>query len=208
MSFKKILALILAVSFPIAVYARGNTDSNPTQPYLNIIAPNVIDGVTVNPSNAAPGNFTTLSASSFSPTGSINTQGIVFSQAPSGNPLMQLSYKDIPTASVVATGGYALLSGVSGRTIYPSPGMTVMTSGTGATGSRIIIECTSGNILMSAPIAAMVSGIPFAPFSSTLTYAGTAFNRGCAVSDAVLVSMVGGLTTTTDVYVNMPYSVQ
>ena len=215
MSIKKWLAIVAIALLPLAAYAGTNLNSNPTPPWLDIIAPNVLDGVTINPSNSAPGNFTTLSVTGTAAlagpvvfTSTVSTQGTVYSQAPSGNPLMQQSYKDIPTASVIATGGYNLLSGVSGRTIYPGAGMTVMTSGTGATGTRLIVECTSGNILMSAPIAAMVSGIPFAPFSSTLTYAGTAFSRGCAVSDGILVSMVGGLTTTTDIYVNMPYAMQ
>lgn len=215
MSFKKLLAIALALLLPVCAHAELNGGANPVQPYINITAPDQLDGVSINPNTAAPGNFTNITASGnttlngpaiFNST--ISPQGTVFSQLQSGNPLMLYAFKDIPTASVIATGGYSLVSGVSGRTIYPAPGMTVMTSGTGATGTRIIVECASGNILLSAPIAAMVSGIPFAPFSSTLTYAGTAFNRGCAVSDAVLVSMVGGLTTTTDVYVNMPYTLQ
>lgn len=140
------------------------------------------------------------------------------SLAASGNPLQMGTVQNITLASVNTSGGYTFLPGVPGRTITPT-GLTVMASGTAAGATAVFFQCTSGNILGSFPIAALVTQTPVTPFSSTGTGAPSAsctpaskclaFAQGCAAGDGVLVSVNGSaLTTTTNLFVNMPFIVQ
>lgn len=47
MRFKNLVAITAALLLSSSAYASNNTDANPTQPYLNIVAPNVLSGVTL-----------------------------------------------------------------------------------------------------------------------------------------------------------------
>jgi len=140
------------------------------------------------------------------------TQLQTFSPVQTANPLMQIVEKDIPIASVNAANGYTFLSGVSGRTIYPvGAGMTVMASGTAAGATSVKILCaTSGRLLATFNIAALVTLVPAAPFvSSANTTPGPALTQGCTSGEGIAASNVGStLTATTDLFVNMPYVVQ
>lgn len=157
----------------------------------------------------AAGAFTTLSASSvFSNNGGTATQGTAFSTVETGNPLLLQTVVNVPVASVNAVGGYTFISGVTGRKVYPGI-PTVMVSGTAASATRLLIECTGGNVLASIPIAYLVTNVPVTPFSSTINTAGVGITQGCATGDGVFVSNVGSsMTTTTNVYINLPYTIQ
>lgn len=141
----------------------------------------------------------------------IDPSGNAFATTTTGNPLMQMTVQQIPVASVNASGGYALISGVTGRRVYPA-GLTVMASGTAASATRLMVVCSGGNVIASIPIAHLVDRIAVTPFASVLgtyTLTSTGFARGCASGESVLVSNVGSnMTTTTDIFVNMPYSMQ
>ena len=138
------------------------------------------------------------------------TQLNTFSVTPSTNPLILGVASNILTASVNATGGYAFLSGVTSRTIYPM-NLTVMASGTAATATSEKIVCLpSGNLIATIPITALVTSVPVGVYSSTGSIIpGPAFAQGCQAGDGVYASNVGSnLATTTNLFITMPYTVQ
>lgn len=191
MSFKKWLALIIALIVPATSYANGEYQTtNPHQPYLNVDAINQIEGVTINPAI-------------------VLTQGIPFSILPSTNPLMLDTAQTITVASVNTTGGYQFLSGVTGRTIYPGT-PTVMVSGTASAATSVGLYCNNGTSIGVWPIAELQSLKPITTFSSVSTVtAGTPLLQGCPSGSGIFVSVIGSsLATTTFFYVNMPYTVQ
>jgi hypothetical protein len=151
------------------------------------------------------------------PTGKVGTQGLVFGTNPFGNPLQYVLVQNLPTASVNTTGGFNILASQSGRQIFPT-GLTVTASGTASGATAVYVQCGSGNILGSWPIAALITQQPITPFTSngSSAYNGcsvgkgcVAFASGCAVGDGVLVSVLGSnLATTNNLYINLPYTIQ
>jgi len=204
---RKLLYLGALIAAMFAAPANAQVIVNP---YLSIPATNQIDTVTINPYISAPGTFTTLTAGTFS-TAAYSGQGIPFSVLPSGNPLVQSNFTDILTASVNAHNGYMFLSGVTGRTIYPT-GLTLMVKGTASAATSEKVLCVpSGNLLATFPIATLVDSKAVTPFSSVTgsPVPGPAMAYGCQSGDGIAISNVGtNLATTTDIYVNMPYVVQ
>jgi hypothetical protein len=172
---------------------------------LSIISTQTVGISTKYPGAASiPGNGTDVSSTTFS-------TGV------QANPLVQATVQNVVVASVNATGGFPLISGLSGRTIYPENVSLLPLGGSPSAATRIMIVCTSGNILMSVPIAYLNSGISlsaFYPYSSTTIATGgnltsTAFGQGCASGDSVLISNVGtSVATTTSFMVNLLYTVQ
>lgn len=134
-----------------------------------------------------------------------------FSVTPAKNPLMIQTVQNVPVASVNQAGGYAFLSGIPGRTIYPGMLTVEAFGGTAASATRVMVTCTGGNVLLSAPIAALVSAVPISPFYSSGA-AGAAPGTGmmgCAVSDGVFISNVGSsLTGSTGLIVNFIGTIQ
>lgn len=146
------------------------------------------------------------------PSGTISPQGVPFSTATLGNPLLLSTVQNITLASVNTSGGYTFLKGATGRTIWPND-LTVMASGTAAGATAVFIQCTSGTLLASFPVAALVTNKPVSPFGSTEAgsgpVAGVAWAQGCPANDGILVSVQGSaLTTTNNFYINMPYTIQ
>ncbi len=217
MRFFKSLALLAALFIPLEAFANGSQENtNPLQPYLSIIAPNTLDGVTINPTNTAAGSFTTLSASGiFTDSGGTATQGTVFSTSQTGNPLLL----DNVTNTLVSTVGLqsatvtVIIASSAGRIIYPGGGLTIMASGTAATATALALECSDGTLIASWPIADLVSLKPigiglYNSTNGTIT-TGAGLGRGCPASTAVVLSNVGtNITTTTNVFTNIPYTVQ
>lgn len=198
-----------------SVIFKGGTSGTTT------LQPNAVAGTSVLtlPTEAADtlvdltGTQTLTNKSLTSPTitGNVATQGTAFSTGQAGNPLQLMTVQNITAASVNTANGYTFVKGVNGRTIWPgSP--TVMVSGTAAGATTVYLACSGGNLLASFPIAALTTNKPTNAFASTGTNSpigGVALGQGCAVSDGVLVSVVGSaLTTTTNFYVNLPYTVQ
>lgn len=236
MSFKKWLVLSIALLLPVGAYAEINGNANPTQPFLNITAPNQIDGVNVNPNTAAPGNFTNLTVSgtttfsssqAFSgPTTFSNTTTFtsspVFSSGPSSidthyavfgnsllqNPLTQTVFESFLTASANA-GTSVILNSAAGRTVFPGAGLSILVSGTAAGATSLNLECQSSHrVFVTWPIAELVNNIPVGIYASSATVLGSALTNGCNASDAVILSANGTLSTTTQIFVNLPYTVQ
>jgi len=203
-----------------ALELSGSTSGNST-----LQAPATGGGTTTLPSGtgtlayAAGGTFTnpTLSGATLSGTtaitGPVTTQGQVFSTTPSANPLMLMTAQNVPTASINASGGYAFLSGVTGRTIYPGIPVLTALGGNAGGATRIIVECSpGGNVLASVLIAYLTSANPVIQFASTNpgNQAGVLQGYdGCASGDSVIISASGAaLTTATSIFVNMPFTVQ
>src|SRR4051812_47034524 len=106
---------------------------------LAIAAPaNAASFTTTN--RAVNGTYTFGGAAVFS--GTVNSSGVVFSTALTGNPLMQMTYKDISTFT--STAMTTVLASASGRTIYPGAGLSIMVSGTAASATAIALECSGG----------------------------------------------------------------
>jgi hypothetical protein len=203
MSLLKRLALITALMLPAAALAAGPYQNiNPLQPYLNVIAPNTLDGVAINPTNAAAGNFSTLNTAATTP------QGTVFSTAMTGNPLVLDNYTDTPVASLTSATMTTIIASTAGRTIYPV-NVTLMVSGTAATATALALECSDGTLIANWPIALLLTNNPQGAYSSTVVTRGTALGKGCPASTAVMLSNVGtNITTTTHVYTNVLETVQ
>lgn len=127
------------------------------------------------------------------------------------NPLTMLSYTDVPTDVLVSglTSSVAttLIASSAGRQIIPTGALTIMASGTAGTATGVALECSDGTLLASWPIAALVNNAPVGVYvSATAPGLGTALTKGCAAGTALLISNVGtNLTTTTHLYVNLPY---
>ncbi len=197
MRFFKSLALLAALFIPLEAFANGSQENtNPLQPYLSIIAPNTLDGVTINPTNTAAGSFTTLSASGiFTDSGDNVTNTLV-------------STVGLQSATVTV-----IIASSAGRIIYPGGGLTIMASGTAATATALALECSDGTLIASWPIADLVSLKPigiglYNSTNGTIT-TGAGLGRGCPASTAVVLSNVGtNITTTTNVFTNIPYTVQ
>jgi len=214
MHFKKWLALSIALLLPLQALAGPGAGqyANPQPPYINITAPNQLDGVNINPNTSAAGNFTTLSASGvFSPNGGTATQGTVFSTVLSGNPLSFLNFQTIPVASVNSGAGQLLLSGVVNRTIFVN-GVTALVSGTASGATAVTFLCQpSGRTIGTFPVAQLVTSVPVSLYSSAgaNTIAGAAAGTGCASGDSVYISHTGSnLATTTQVYPTLLYTIQ
>lgn len=202
------LALI-ALLIPAYAFASPGPGQyeNPQQPFLNIIAPNVIDGVTINPNNTGAGNFSTLNTAATTP------QGTVFSTALTGNPLMLDNYQDIiVSTSLTSAAMTTIIASTAGQAIVPTGGLTIMVSGTAATATALALECSDGTLIASWPVADLktLAPIGIGLYSTTLSQVTTGAGlMGCLASKAVMLSNVGtNITGTTRVYVNIPYTVQ
>lgn len=158
---------------------------------------------TVGATTPSTGAFTTLAV-----TTGVNTSGIVFSTALTGNPLMQSTAQTATAAQINSS--YSFLASVSGKSIYPGAGFSIMASGTAASATSVAIKCQNGNIIATFPIAQLKDVTPIGPFSSAGgIIVGSALTRGCPASEGLFVSVIGSpLLVTSHLYINMPYTVQ
>jgi hypothetical protein len=140
---------------------------------------------------------------------SIDTHYAVAGTTLIGNPLEQVTVQNITLASVNA--GTPILASVSGRTIYVRD-LTIMASGTAAGGTSVIINCGLagvGGTVATFPIAALVSLTPVSPFfNSGAITKGSALAQGCGSGNALMISAVGTLTTSSNFFLVVPYIVQ
>lgn len=164
-------------------------------------------------------------------TGTFTGNGVTFGSAGSNvygtgfgsfaaNPLVQVAVIDVKTASVNTPVVGNLIASASGRTIYPIlGGISITATGTAAGATNVQIACAGGtghaaplfgNAVATFPVAALVSNVPaMATFlASAITY-GSASTEGCTIGDGLTISTGGSaLTTTTDLFVTIPYVVQ
>lgn len=234
-TFKSLLAIIVLLFAGSDVFAAGSPSNtalgignplpNITTGQNNTVVGNVSSALTTGSNNVLIGATAACDVASATTSDSLaicgasstpvlaarSTSTALPSMAAGGNPLVMSTLQNISLASVNTSGGYTFLPGVSGRTVTPT-GLIVTASGTAAAATSVFFQCTSGALLASFPIAALVTKVPVTPFSSTGTnapLAGVAFASSCASGDGVLVSVAGSaLTTTTNLYVNMPFIVQ
>ncbi len=146
--------------------------------------------------------------------GGINTSGVTFSTALTGNPLVQQNYTDVTVStSLTSASMTTLIASTAGRTIIPNGALTIMVSGTAATATALALECSDGRLIASWPIADLVDQVPmgiglYISTKSTITL-GAGLTKGCAASTALMLSNVGtNIGTTTHVYTNIPYTLQ
>ena len=147
----------------------------------------------------------TVSITNLATSGNNVTQGTQFSTAQAANPLLLQTVQTITVASINA--GYVFLASTAGRTIYPS-NLTVTPIGGNASGATsVTIQCVSGNVLGTFPIANLISA-KAVTYSSTSVVTGMGFT-GCASGDGLSIFKTGGsLATSTALIVNIPYTVQ
>lgn len=218
MKLIKLLALAAAMILPVAALASGapGENTNPLPPYLSVIAPNTLDGVTVNPTNAGSGSFTNLSTSgAFTTTGTIPTQGVPFSTLAAGNPFAKFTVLNQAVASAT-TAPFTVLGSAAGRSIYPGNILLEALGGNLAGATDIKILCNpSGNIIATVKNQVLTSGAPVSIYSSAggLITLGAGFVGpigGCAAGDSVQASFEGAAATTaTGILISLPdYTVQ
>lgn len=95
-----VLAALLTLGYSALVFS----DDGIHQPFLNITAPNQIDGLSVNPNTAGPGNFSTLSTSGLSNIGGpLQLNGVDAPVTPGGR-LTPSSTLPVPIADVSSSG--------------------------------------------------------------------------------------------------------
>jgi hypothetical protein len=138
-------------------------------------------------------------------TGTLDTSGVAFSTALTGNPLQQMHYESVTTAS--ANAGKVLLASATGKTIYVGGGVSIYASGTASGATSVSLECSGGSIIVTWPRAMLVDDLPVGAFSSTVVTRGTPLVEGCPSGEAVMISSTGTLVSTTDLRLNIPYGV-
>lgn len=151
------------------------------------------------------------------PSAGVDSSAVVFSGTIQQNPLMQDSLFTVPVSGVGgnltglnSAGAVTLIASETGRQILPTGGMTIMVSGTAATATALLLQCSGGATIAQWPIAFLVSNVPVGIYTSTVgTTLGSALTRGCPSGQALYLSNVGTLlTTSSQVYINLPYTVQ
>ncbi|MBP3958349.1 hypothetical protein J8F10_24130 [Gemmata sp. G18] len=139
----------------------------------------------------------------------VETSGLTFSTALTGNPLLQVTKATVTTAQ--ANAGQTILASATGKSIVVGAGFGLYASGTASGATSVSLKCSGGNIIATFPIAALVDATPVGAFSSvngaSITR-GTALVSGCPSGEAVQVSSAGTLATTTHLFINLPYTVQ
>jgi hypothetical protein len=154
-------------------------------------------------------------------TGSVEAAGFVslgdpqatvpFSSNMIKNPSVLLSYNDVPTdvlvSGLTSASNYTLIASATGRQIVPTGGITIMASGTAGTATGVALECSDGTLIASWPIAELVTNVPVGLYASTGGPGlSTALTKGCASGTSLVMSNIGtNLTTTTHLYVSIPY---
>lgn len=159
------------------------------------------------------GTVTLNSALAFGAAGTVQPQGIPYSTNEFGNPLVLHTYDTVSLASI--NSGTPLLASAASRAIHFAGPVTMMASGTAAGATSVELYCKinggtdAGTIIASFPIAWLVNNAPIFESGATggLGYY-SAFANGCAAGSAVYISANGTLTTTTQLFVNLPYTLQ
>jgi hypothetical protein len=157
------------------------------------------------------GISTTYAGAITEPSAGVDTSNTVFSTNLQGNPLVLNTFEDVPVATMLSSATEAtILASQTNRQIFPGGGLTIMVSGTAATATALALECEPSHVVVAQwPIAELVTNVPVGIYASSATVLGSTLTRGCAVSNALMLSNVGTtITTTTHVYVNLPYTVQ
>jgi hypothetical protein len=151
-----------------------------------------------------------------------NKQGAAFQTAPGLNPLIQLSYVDIPAENGLLSQGNGVTNNIlvaptTGVTIFPvGGGVSMFASGAETTGTGVTILCSpSGNKIMTPQAAYLLNNLVIGGFFSTtaaVTSAGniplaSAFTAGCLSGDGVVASgnSSTNMGTMTDLFINFPY---
>lgn len=140
------------------------------------------------------------------PATGVDTSGTPFSASLQGNPLQLHHYDDVTLAQINSV--KTVITGATNRTVYPG-NLIVMASGSAAGATSISLKCSvSGTVIATFPIAQLVNNVPVTAFTSGAT-PGQALAKGCSSGDGIITSIAGSaLTTTTDLYINLPYTVQ
>lgn len=187
---KNLKGLLLAAVCALVSLPAGAQTVN--QPYLNITGTNKITGTSL-----------------ISPV----TSDQAYSTAITGNPLLQHNYANtLVSTSLSSTALTTLIASTAGRTIHVAD-VSIMVSGTAASATALAVECGDGTLIAQWPIADLVSLKPIGTglYLSTLSTitTGAGLGSGCPASYGVYLSNVGTkITTTTNVYTNVLYSVQ
>lgn len=141
-----------------------------------------------------------------------DSSSVAFSTAQTGNPLLQMTSKHLVVSTdLTSTATTTILASAAGKTLYFGQ-PTIMVSGTAAGATAIALECSDGTLVASWPIADLVSLVPMGVAIHVSTQSAITKGAGlinCPASTALVLSNVGAnITTTTDIYVNVPYTVR
>lgn len=138
---------------------------------------------------------------------SIDTHYQTFGNSLLTNPIVQSTFQSFTTAS--ANAGINILNSTAGRKIFPGPGLAIMVSGTAAGATSVILQCQpSHRAFVTWPIAQLVTNVPVGIYASSATVLGSALVNGCDAADSIFLSVNGTLSTTSQLFVNLPYTVQ
>lgn len=203
-----LLAAIVAF-LPLEAFADGRELATKNFRELEVLAPANVAAADYVPIYDASARAVKKLVATGLPGGAYDASAIASSSNLTGNPLMQMRIATVTTAQ--ANANTAILASVSGKTIYPSGGFTVMASGSASGATSVSLKCEGGNIIGTFPIAALIDGKPVGPFASVgqaSIVLASALTRGCPASQGIFVSSAGTLATTTQLYITFPYTVQ
>lgn len=142
------------------------------------------------------------------PSNGFDTSGTTFSSAtPQQNPVELYNETNVSLAAVNAQ--TTLITGQSGRIIYPGSVTMEARGGNAATCTGVKIICNpSGLVIGSFVVANLTSGVP-SGLQTASNIAGSAATQGCSPGDSILASAYGGLcATSTGFAIGTPYTVQ
>jgi hypothetical protein len=83
-----------------------------------------------------------------------------------------------------------------------------MASGSASGATSVSLKCSGGTVIATWPVALLTDQSPTGVFASTAVTRGAGITRPCGAGEAVLISSTGTLATTTNLFVNIPYTVQ
>lgn len=129
------------------------------------------------------------------------------------NPVTQMVFESFLVGSV--NNGVNVLNSSASRKIFVNGGVTLYVSGTAAGATSVNLECQpSARLIATWPIGTLINLTPVGIYASASSgveptvVLGSALTTGCQASDSVLLSANGTLSTTSQVFINLPYIVQ
>jgi hypothetical protein len=207
MKLKHLILAAIVAFLPFEVMADGRELATKNFRELNVLAPASVSASDYIPIfDTSAREVKKILASSIPTGGQYDTSSIAFSGTLTGNPLLKVRYTQVSLAS--ANAGIAILASATGKTIHATGGWTIMASGTSAGGTSLILKCSGGRNLATIPVALLVDQIPTGPFASTVVTKGAGLTQPCGSGEALMLSAVGTMTTTSNYFLNIPYTVQ
>lgn len=137
--------------------------------------------------------------------GEVDTSGMAFNSTLTSNPLEQVHYATMTTATLNAAP--VVIASATAKKIHLTDAM-VSASGTVATATAIALKCSGGTSILSWPAALLTDDAVVGAYASTTVTRSLPLINGCPAGEAVVASPTGTVATTSRFTVKVTYTVQ